>query len=134
MRTLLTKAATRAATKAAIQLISALDQAAAIQDFHAAAAHLLTNDDSCRRHGALHCGLEHEMQKTPEWKASCHQAAKWRDLGRNYQGDAELVGKYKDANQFWEQYCSNHPDYSYVKVLKVLQELREAAPPIKPEW
>ena len=105
--------------------------AAAIQDFYAAAARLLKTDD-CRSLGADICGAQHETTKTLDWSASCRQAAKWRDLGRNYQGDAELVGKYKDANQFWDRYCSAHPDYfDFAEAVnKNLKMIREAEPRI----
>ena len=84
--------------------------AVAIQDFYAAAARKLENID-CRLMGALSCGSEHRGSATLEWSASCRDAAEWRDLGRNYNGNAELVNKYKDALLFWDEYCSRHPEY-----------------------
>ena len=84
--------------------------AVAIADLHAAAARKLKNDD-CRSLGAPLCGYQHKDTATLEWSASCRQAAQWRNLGRNYQGDAELVGKYKDAVSFWDAYCVAHPEY-----------------------
>ena len=82
--------------------------AEAIQDFYAAAA----NKDKDCPGGAIDCGFD-EMS-TLDYAASCRQAAQWRDLGRNYQGgDAELIGKYKDALSFWSEYCSfGHSEWS----------------------
>ena len=82
----------------------------AIQDFYAAAARKLENT-YCRLFGAWSCGIEHKGTATLEWSASCRDAAKWRDLGRNYNGNAELVNKYKDAHLFWNEYCGSHPEY-----------------------
>ena len=84
--------------------------AVAIADLHAAAARKLENDD-CSSFGAFLCGHIHKGNATLDWSASCRQAAQWRNLGRNYQGNAELVGKYKDAVSFWGDYCGDHSDW-----------------------
>ena len=85
-------------------------QAKAIEGFHAGAALKLETFD-CRMQGAYSCGIERKGSDTLEWSASCRTAAKLRNLGRGYDGDSELVGKYKDAVLFWDQYCDAHPEY-----------------------
>ncbi len=65
----------------------------------------------CGVAGAWSCGVMDKDSDTLNWSASCRTAAKLRDLGRSYDGDSELVGKYKDAVLFWDQYCESRPEY-----------------------
>ena len=86
------------------------EQAEAIDHFHEGAA-LILETFACEMQGAYLCGIEHKGTDTLTWSASCRKAAKLRDFGRGYDGDSELVGKYKDAVLFWDQYCGSHPEY-----------------------
>ena len=107
MKMLLTAALALASASALGQ--DAPAAAEAIQDFYADAALLLKED--CRTDAPVVCGRRHRGDALLEWSATCREAAQWRNLGRNYNGNAVLAGKYKDAILFWDSYCSIHPEY-----------------------